>query len=57
MAQETINEKKSLQLDGLEVVGVKTIQLSTNRVAYVYLGRRYSEYKGKRALVLIKLLE
>jgi hypothetical protein len=57
MSQEIISEKKSLQLEEIEIVGVKTIQISTNGVAYVYLGRRFAEHKGKRALVLIKLLE
>ncbi|MCI4409582.1 MAG: hypothetical protein JHC26_10860 [Thermofilum sp.] len=57
MAQKSITEKKSLQLDDLEIVGVTTIQMSTNGVPFVYIGRRYKDYKGKRVLVLIKLLE
>jgi hypothetical protein len=59
MAQETetITEKKTLQIDGLEIVGVTTIQMSANGVPFVYIGRRYREHKGKRVLVLIKLLE
>ena len=57
MTQETISERKSLHLEDVEIVGVTTVQISTNGVAYVYLGKRYKDYKGKRVLVLIKLLE
>jgi len=57
MTQETISERKSLHLEDVEIVGVTTVQISTNGVAYVYLGKRYKDYKGKRVLVLLKLLE
>ncbi|MCI4409729.1 MAG: hypothetical protein JHC26_11610 [Thermofilum sp.] len=51
-------QKENIQIGlNLEIVGVTTIQTNAKGDPFIYIGKRYKDHKGKRVLVLIKLLE